>query len=248
MSTTPSVPAHIPSPLSWLQKHERIVIVALACALGAWGFQKYCDHAVDVADTRAAVAESKAAVADSTAAKNAVVVAQVTQQYQAMVQTLTAQNQTLASALSARQAQVAIQKKADTTLAPAALADRIATLSSVPPESVNLEGENISLTRPGAIAVAQALEEVPVLRANLQDETQIAVNEKTELDNADKLIGQQALQITDLNNARTADAAQYKAELAAAKAVGRKNSIKWFKRGFIVGLVSGLWAGHAAGL
>ena len=39
-----------------------------------------------------------------------------------------------------------------------------------------------------------------------------------------------------------------KAEVASVKADARKGKVKWFKIGYVAGLVSGLWLGHAAGL
>jgi hypothetical protein len=245
---TPSVPAQITAAQTWLQKHERIIIVLIVCALGAWGIQRYYDGAALAAATKATVAEAHATTADATAAKDAATQAQVNQQYQVMVQTLTEQNKQLATALATRQAQVVVQQKTDTTLAPSALADRIATLSSAPPAEVTLDGANIALGRNAAVAVAQTLELVPVLQDNLKDETTLADNRQKmiDADTAEQIAF--GKEITDLNAARTADAAACKAEVSAAKAQGRKSGVKWFKRGFIAGFLSGLWAGHAAGL
>jgi len=252
MSTTPAVPITPAKPAaaaqSWLQKHERIIIVLIICTLGAWGIQRYFDHGAEVASAHATVAEAKAATADATAAKDEATLAQVNQQYLAMLQTLTAQNQQLATALSARQAQVVVQQKVDTTLAPAALADRISTLANAPSGTITLDGANISLARPGAVAVAQSLELIPVLQANLKDETQIAVNTQTALNKSDGVISDYRQQVLDLNTARTADATACKAEIAQVKATSRKNNLKWFKRGLFVGFLGGIWAGHAAGL
>ncbi len=54
-------------------------------------------------------------------------------------------------------------------------------------------------------------------------------------------------QITDLNAARTADAAASKAEIAQVKAEGKKNNIKWFKRGLYAGLGIGFIIGEKVG-
>ena len=247
MSTAPATPI-TPTPgiiSAYLKAHERLLMFVLFIGLCGWGLQKYYDRASTAATTRATIAESKAAMADQAAATNAALLQQVIQQVQANNAALAAQNQALAQALSARQAAVIIQQKTDTTLPPTALASRIATLSGAPPAEVTIDGANIALAHNAAVAVAQTLEVVPVLKQNLADETTIAENTQKEVDEDNSLMSDYGTQITDLKVARTADAAACKTEVAQVKADSKKNSIKWFKRGFIVGFLGGLWAGHA---
>ena len=88
---------------------------------------------------------------------------------------------------------------------------------------------------------------MPVLQANLKDETTIAQNTQTSLDNANSIISQVDGVITDLNAVHAADSAKCTADLNQVKADAKKNNFKWFKRGFIVGFLGGLYA-HALGL
>ena len=140
-----------------------------------------------------------------------------------------------------------MQQKTDATLPPTAIAQKIATLSGAPPAEVTIDGDNVRLGRNASVAVAQTLELVPVLQANLKDETTIAQNTQTSLDNANGVIFKQGGVITDLNAARVADGAKCTADLNQVKADAKKNNFKWFKRGFIVGFLGGLYA-HTLGL
>jgi hypothetical protein len=227
-----NVQAWVPVPtLSWLQKHEKIVIVLLVVLLGVWGFQKYADQRAVAAETKAAVAESVKAAADRAAAQNAVTVQQVTQQYQTIIQTQTAQIQALMQQQAARDAAAIAQQKTDATLPSKALAQRMAAQANIAPVDITVLGDDIRLTRPGALAVVQTMEQIPVLQANLKDETAVAKSTQTELDQANSVIGVQKTQITDLNNKNVADSKACQAEIAVVKAKARKDALKWFARG-----------------
>ena len=174
--------------------------------------------------------------------------AQVIAQSQDMVKTLTAQTNALAAVATQRQAAVVVQKDVDAHLAPSALAQRLETLGNAPTASVSVLGNKIELTQEAAVDITQTLESLPVLQADLKDETALAVATAAAKAQADKVIDAQATQIIDLNTARVKDAKAASDELASVKAQGRKNSAKWFKRGFGLGFIAGIFAGHAAGI
>jgi hypothetical protein len=245
MSTTPAAPVATPAVQSWLQKHERIVIVALVLAAGSWGLQHYLDNAAAKAETRATVAEQALVLQKAADTQLASTVAQVTQQYQAMVQALTAQNSSLAAAAASRQtAQTANQAK-DATLPLIDLANRLQTLGKAPEGTVSASGNSVNLTQPGAVAVVQQLETIPELQGDLKD-TQAALGaSQGALTQAGTVITGQAKEITGLNLAATDQDKACKTQIAAVKADARKSKIKWFKIGFISGFVTGLWGGHA---
>jgi hypothetical protein len=89
------------------------------------------------------------------------------------------------------------------------------------------------------------LESVPVLTANLADETKVAGNYQAELEKSDLLTADLNIQVTGLNTQLTAQTKACVAQVTAVKAEGKKNSVKWFKRGFLVGFVAGLFGGHS---
>ena len=248
MSISTNVETVVKSELSWLQKHEKIVIVALVLAVGAFGLNKYFDVASVRADAKAVAAEQVAADAKANSAVLAAQSAIQAQQYQALVTALAAQNASLARSIASRQAALPVQQATDARLPLNDLATRLQTLGNAPVGSVSVAGNQIDLTQQGAVSVTQTLEQVPVLVQNLADETKIAGNYLAEVQKSDILASDLTSQITGLNNQIVANDKACTTQIAAVKADGHKNSVKWFRRGFVVGLIAGLWGGHAAGL
>jgi DNA primase len=232
---------------AYLKAHERLIIVVLFFGLLGWGIQKWDNHAAAAADTRATIADAHAATTDKTAAQSLAILQQALAEKNATNQMLAQQNAALAAAITSRQSAVVVQQKTDSSLAPSALATHIAALSGVVPAEVVFDGVNIDLSKNAALAVAQSLEVVPELQANLQDETTIAKNTQTELDGANSLVVTQGTAITALNSARAADAAACDADKKKITADARKQNMKWFRRGIFVGFFGGLYA-HTLGL
>ena len=243
MATTPVVPATT-STLSWLQRHERLIIVALVLLAGAWAYGKYADASASKAETRATVAEQALLSQKETDAKNEAQTASVLAQYQAMVTTLTAQNSALAAAAASRQAIVAKNQATDTALALPVLAARLGTLGNVPDGQVSTDINHVILTQPGAVAVVQTLETIPALQSDLKDTQTVLAGAQTAQAKAGEVIADQNTQIAGLKLTVTAEETSCKAQVAVVKAEARKGKIKWFKIGFVTGFVSGLWAGH----
>jgi hypothetical protein len=174
----------------------------------------------------------------------AATVAQVTQQYQSMVQALAAQNVALAQAVAQRQASQVVNQNHDAVLPLPDLANRLKTLGNAPDGSVLAVGDKIELTQPGAVAVTQTLETIPALQGDLKD-TQAALGaSQGALTQAGTVIADQGKQITGLNLAATDQDKACKAQVAAVKADANKSKWSWFKRGVIVGFLGGLYAGH----
>lgn len=251
MSTQPVVPVvapvATPAPVvhSWLQKHERIVIVALVLLVGGWGLGKYLDIAASRSEARATAAEQALVNQKAQNAQTLATVTQLTQQYQQLTSTLAAQNASLAASLAARQTAQAVQRATDAQLPLTDLATRLATLGQAPITSVSVIGNQIELTQPGAVAVVQTLESIPVLQADLKDTTTTLGATQAAKAQADTLIAGQAKEITGLNLQITDADKACKAQVAAVKAEANKSKRKWFLRGVLVGFLGGLWGGHA---
>jgi hypothetical protein len=171
--------------------------------------------------------------------------AQVTAQYQAMVTLLTQQNQSLSQAIASRSAALPVQKQVDAQLPLGGLTERLVALAQTPAGSVSNTETSVTMAQPATLAVVEQLEEVPVLTANLTNETTIAQNTQTELTASGTVISAQVNQISGLQKTLVDETNQCKAEVAAAKKRGRLQSFKWAVRGFFVGVVAGLYAGHA---
>lgn len=246
MATTPVTPTAVAQ--TWLQRHERLLIVAMVLLAGAWGFSRYADLSASKAEARATVAEQALTAQKATDAQNASETASVLAQYQAIVQSLQAQNASLAGIAAQRQTAVAAQQQVDSTLPVAELANRLKTLGNAPDGSVAAEGDSVKLTQLGSVAVVQTLETLPVLRADLKDQTFLTSATQDALNKANVVIVDQKKQVDGLNLTLVDADKQCKAQIADVKAQARKSKIKWFKIGFVSGFVTGLWAGHSAGL
>ena len=247
--STPAIPQPAKTEIisAYLKTHERLIIVALAIALSAWGLSKYYDRAATLADARAVIADAHAAIVDKTAAQSLATLQLALAEKDATNLMLAQQNAALAAAITSRQTAVVVQQKKDATLPPTDLALKITALADAPPAEVTVEGDSIRLGRNASVSVAQALEVAPVLQASLNDETTIAKNTQVELDAANGFIVKQGGVITDLNTARTADGAKCTADLKQVTADAKKQNMKWFKRGIFVGFFGGLYA-HTLGL
>jgi hypothetical protein len=230
---------------TWLKQHERIIIVALILAVGAFGLNKYFDVASIRADARAVAAEQVATAAKANSSALALQASQTQAQYTALVQTLAAQNASLASSIAQRTASSAAQKTKDATLPVTGVADRWNTVAGT---LVTPSGDTIVVSSTDAHKTLDMIEQVPVLTQNLTDETKIAGNYLQELVKSDALSTELNAQITGLNIQIVDQTKACTAQVAAIKADARKGKVIWFKRGFIVGFISGIFAGHAAGL
>ena len=244
---------------TWLQKHERLLIVALVLLAGSWGLNHYLNNAAAKAETRAQVAEQALVVsnqayseAKAQSARNDAAEAQVAQQYQAMISALTAQNASLAAAAAARGTALAQEQNKNKSLPLPELAKKWQTLENLQDSDLTASEAGITVSPTGAVATVNALESVPVLTSDLKDETLIAQNLQTELDKAIQLSAAQSAQVASLTaqivaeNKVLADTKDADAkELSAVKADARKSKWKFFKFGFITGFLSGAYVMHA---
>ncbi len=246
MSDTPVVPVPVNSfqkELSWIQKHERILIVALVLLTGAWLGTSWIDYAAKNADAHAvAIAQQlqdqKAAnVQLATTTHNAAAI------YQDTISALTQQNSQLAAAVATRNAALGKQQTADKALPLSGLALRWASIAGVPPSDITASATGIAITDSGARQTVLELEKVPVLTANLADETVTAGNRQTQINKANDLIDHLGIQVTGLQTQIVDQDKACKAEVTAVKADARKGKVRWFKAGVVVGFVAGLFAG-----
>lgn len=237
----------IKSDLSWLQRHERMVICALVLMVAMFLGNKWLDSSAAKAQAQASVAAQLASDAKLSAQQAATQAAQTQAQYQAMVDMYAKQNAVLATAITNRDA---ILGKQQTAVQTAPLTD-VAQQWQI---AIGGQGDitsgttGLNISSDGSRRTLSMLLEVPVLKSDLDDELAVGKNTQFELDDANKAIAANSTLITTLNAEIKADDAQCKADVKAVKATANKSKVKWFKIGFVTGFVSGLWAGHAVGL
>lgn len=233
--------------LSWLQRHERIVLVFLVLATVTWLGQKYLDVKSDRAQQAATVAVAQLTEQKNQNAQLATQVGQLSTQYQGLQVQLAQENAALASAMSNRVTVLHEQQAAIKTMPLPELGNRWAQLTGVSPAELKADTTGISVTDTVARATVDQLELVPVLQANLTDSEAIADNRLEELTKANGLIDGLNTQVVGLNKTVESEEVVRKAEVAAAKAEANKSKGKWFKAGFITGNITGFIGGLFVG-
>lgn len=230
----------------WLRAHERLIILMLILAVGAFGLSKYFDVDAARKDAKYVAQEQIVANDKQNSAAQAIATAQMQSQYTALVQALATQNAALGASIAQRTASQKAQVITDQTLPLPGLAARWNTLLPTVTPTVTTNG--VTLNEQGVRDTVSQLELVPALQGNLADEIKIAQAYQQEAQKADALVNIESAQIAGLKTQIVDETKANAAEVAAVKAEGKKNSMKWFKRGFGLGFLSGLFVGHAAGI
>jgi hypothetical protein len=228
---------------AWLKAHEKLIMLALVLAVGTFGLSKYFDADAAKKDAKYVAAQQIAVNDQKNSAALALQTAQVTQQYQALVQALATQNAALNSSIAQRTALGNAQRTADATLPIPGLVARWTAL--IPTVTPTVTSNGVTVNEQGVRDTVSQLELVPILQGNLADMTKISGNYQREVEKSDVVANDLQSQVTGLQlqlaDTLRADAAQ----LAAVKADARKGKIKWFKIGFLSGFLGGLYAGHS---
>ena len=173
-------------------------------------------------------------------------VAQQSAQYQALATKLDAQNAALVAANTQLATALAQRQKTDATLPPSGLAERWHQL--VPQVTTSdVSAGQMTVNTPGVSATVQQLEQVPVLHAQV-------ANQSKELGNAQNLLTASNRQVTTLNtevgslrvqlsdNAKVCDA-RVKVESDKVHKARRR----WFVIGYVAGFLSRQYIKSATG-
>lgn len=210
----------IKNDLSWLQAHERLIIVFLALLVGGWFLNKYIDNAAADAKTKAGIAQTEAdnARQDALQARSA---------FQGTLEVMARANQALVAAAAQREAILATKQQQIQTLPLPELAVEWKRLTPV--AQIIATDAGLTIDAAGARDTVSQLETVPVLKADKIDlQTQVS-NSKTE--------------VTACRAALTADEVQISKDDTACKLkvdAEKKAGNKKFKNGLIIGFIAGL--------
>lgn len=228
----------IKSDLSWIQKHERILIVLFVLLFGAWGLHKWDD--IHAADKKAEAAISAQQLADQKTmnAETAKMVQDSIAQYQNMVDKLSQQNSALTIAMSQRTIVLQSQQSVNNALPLPDLAKRWRELAGISAGDITAGNAGITVSDAGARQTTNKLEMLPVLDADLQDQKTITGNVQQELGKADDVIAQQKLQVDGLNRQIVDADKACKDQVASVKADARKSKGKWFVAGAVLGAIA----------
>lgn len=215
--------SEVKSGLSWLQKHERIVLFFMVLLVMGYLGNKWIDRSADAATIKYQIAQSQL---DAMKEQSA----QARADYQSTVDALTKQNASLATAVAQRQIILQQRQEEIKTLPLPEVGVRWQGLIGGSGDVVS-DVHGLNITDGGARRTVSMLEEVPVLKADKSDLKKVADNLQTELGKANGIIAADELLIKKGDDT-------CKLEVTAAKAVARKSKRNWFIAGFVAGIAT----------
>ena len=225
---------------TYIKSHENLLLVALL-GLSLWFAIGRYDKLT--ANHDASVLKQTLVVAQAQADKNAALAVQATEQaaqYKALSDKIQAQDAALIQANATLATALTAQQHKDATLPPTELVQRLNTLvpsagATVTPNGVTPSG--VVLPEAGAVATVQALESVPVLSTQLE-------NERTQLGNTQSLLTATTAQVatlesqvSGLNLSLKDNQAVCNQQITVIKAEARRSKRRWFYVGVVVGFV-----------
>ncbi len=245
MNTT-DIETKIKSDLSWLQRHEKLVLTVLA-GLVLWFAIGKIDTLI-INHDNANLQQAKV-VAQVQEEKNQALVEQVTKDrlaYDALAAKIEARDTQLQQMQVQLIAALTKQQQVDRTMTPTELTQRWNVL--VPEAAVSITNGHVTLPDSGARATVIELEKAPVLTQELSAKTE-------ELSNAKSLLQASGQQVTTLNDLVSGlqlkaqdDAKVCSAQISVVKAEARKSKRRWFVIGFVTGFLSRQYIKTATGL
>ena len=230
--------------LSWLQKHERIVIVALVLLVGGFLGNKALNYDASLKDAKVAALTQVVAQDKQNVAAIALQAATAQQQYQVTLDAITKQNVALEASVAQESTILAQRQVADKALPLPALAQRLEVLVPAAQGGVTATTSGMSLSSAASYGVVNVLEQVPVLTNQLASETQVAQNNADLVNKSQAVSADLALEVGGLNKSLTDQTAQCKAEVAAEKVKTKKAWRNGFKWGAITGFIGGIFVGQ----
>lgn len=220
---TPAPQVVIANQLSWLQQHERLIIVFMILLVGGWLGSKALDNSLANAKTALAAQQQISQAAASQAALDA-------KQYQTALDVMSKEITALEASQRARNTVLQQKETVIKTETPTALSldweKAIGTSNEIIPST-----QGFSVTDDAARKTVAQLEEVPVLTANLADETKIAVGTQASLTQANTVISDQKTEIAQ--NDKTC-----KDQISVLKKSSRVSRLRWFGIGVGVGVAA----------
>src|SRR5208337_4183891 len=171
-TTVTPVPTVTTATQSWIKQHERIVCLALILLVSGYGLNRVYDVEAARADAKYVAALQQVADAKANAAAAALTTANTQAQYTALVHALAVQNASLNASIAQRTASQAVTKKTDAALPVAGVAAR---WNDVAGTLVTPSGDTIVVSIQDGHKTLDILELVPVLQANLADQTKACV-------------------------------------------------------------------------
>lgn len=209
---------------TFLTAHKHLVLALVAAVVLLFIGSKWIDHEENVAKLQADAAHQALAVQESKNEELKALVTSQQQKYETLLSQVTAQNANLLQQLATRQVVLQKQQSVNQTSTLPELSKRWAVLLKVNPDDFSTSDGKITVTDNIARSTVNSLEEVPVLKSNIEDQKKLTDNANTlltGLQNVNTSLKDQVtglnLQIVDQAKACTADKKVLEVEVKKAK-------------------------------
>lgn len=204
--------------------HKHLAIVLVAAVVLLFIGSKWIDHEETVAHLQADTAHQALAVQESKNQELQALVTTQQQKYETLLSQVTAQNTSLLQALASRQVVLQKQQSVNNTSTLPELSKRWADLLKVNPDDFSTNNGKVTITDTVARSTVNSLEEVPVLKSNIEDQKKLTDNANTlltGLQNVNTSLKDQVtglnLQIVDQTKVCTAEKKVLEAQVKKAK-------------------------------
>jgi hypothetical protein len=221
--------------LSWFTHHIILLAIAAGLVFGAVYFVENLISKHDVANA-AVTAKILATQEEQTKAIQTQLTTDESHWTQ-IEQTLLAQNAQLTKTIENEHVQIEKQRTVDATLTAQEAATRLAQQTQAKSGEVVAQGDNIVLDLPITRSIVSDLDLLVGTQAELQNTQTQLKNETTIAGNDQTNINEQAALITSLKTQNADQIKSCSAQIAVVKAKDRKSKIKWFFSGVIVGFI-----------
>jgi len=230
----------IKSELSWLQKHERIIIVFMVLLVGCFLGNKWINYSAANADAKYAALVEKLDEQQKQNTANAQQTALAVSQYQSAINNMQSQITALTGAIASRDAALAKKQQQIASMTLPQVAQEWEKALGLPINALPVQGVSVVVSEPAARQTVSQLTKTATLEANLTDQKAITGNVQSGLDSANKVISSQTTEIAGLKSTAVLQDQTCKAEVAKVKADARKSKRTWFILGFVSGVATRL--------
>lgn len=241
-----SIETKVKSELSWLQRHERLVLAVVAGLVLWFAIGKIDTLIANHDNANLQQAKVTAQVQEEKNQELAEQVAKDKTAYEALAAKIEARDSQLQQMQVQLVAALTKQQQVDKTMTPTELTQRWNVL--VPEAGAAVTPSGVSLPPEGARATVIELEKAPILTQELTAKTEELGNSQALL----KASGQQVVTLNDLVSGlqlkAVDDAKVCSAQIAVVKAEARKSKRKWFLVGYVAGFLSRQYIKTATGL
>lgn len=227
--------------LLFIRNHERLILVLSVLAVAGWLGNKLENLIHDRDVSRNAVAQQQLQEQVKANQALAAQVADLQKTYEADRAQWESQNRQLIASIAQRNQQTTNQQQVDASLSLVELAKRWSGLVGVAQDQIQTSGQNLFASEQASRATVQQLEEVPTLRANVQDQQTVLANKDSQITSLAGLNAGLTSQVGGLQK-QIGDADKAcKTQIAVVKDEARRAKRKYFIAGFIAGIATRLW-------